>query len=246
MKNTYTLPFIQAVVADSGILEKTYVLRIRDMPSEDKPREKLFKYGPETLSTTELIAIILNTGTKKEDVLTMAARVVREYGERVLTAHTDCQKLATELDIPPVKAAQVVACAELGRRFFQKSRTGLSMLRTGKDVYQYTREMQFLPKEYLRGIYLNTHYRVIHDEVISIGTIDTNIIHPREVFKPAIEYNAAAIILVHNHPSGIVKPSQADETVTKQLIEVSRVIGIPIIDHIIVGKEKFSSIEAVY
>jgi DNA repair protein RadC len=106
--------------------------------------------------------------------------------------------------------------------------------------------MHELPKEYLRGIYLNAHHRVIHDEVLSMGTLDANIIHPREVFRPALEYGAAAVILVHNHPSGVVTPSAADIEVTKQLIEAGKIMGIALIDHVVVGKGKHASVPVAY
>jgi DNA repair protein RadC len=216
------------------------------MPSEDKPREKLLKYGPRALSIPELIAVILNTGTKKEDVLSMATRVVKEYGEQMLIGQSNIQQMSKDLGIPLIKALQIAAAGELGRRFFEKHTTGPAILRTAKEVYNYVRDMHYLPKEYLRGIYLNAHYRVIYDEVISIGTINANIIHPREVFKPAIGYGAVGIILAHNHPSGIIKPSEADVEITKQLVAVGKLIGINLIDHIIVGKEKFISIPVDY
>jgi len=106
--------------------------------------------------------------------------------------------------------------------------------------------MRTLSKEHLRGIYLNAHHKVIHDEVISIGTVNANIIHPREVFKPALEYSAAAVVLVHNHPSGEVGPSDADVDVTKQLIEAGKLLGIALVDHVIVTKDTFQSIALSY
>jgi DNA repair protein RadC len=110
------------------------------------------------------------------------------------------------------------------------------------DPEKVRKNMEQLSKEHLRGLYLNTHFKLIHDEVISIGTINANIVHPREVFKPAIEYGAAAVIVAHNHPSGVVKPSDADIEVTKQLAAVGSVIGIPLIDHVIIGRGKYASI----
>lgn len=227
-------------------LEKPYVLKIRDMPSEDKPREKLLKYGPSNLSAAELLAVILNTGSKNEEVLNMATRVLKEYGERALSSQINAINLAKDLGIPELKAAQIVACNELGRRFHQKNRTGLATVRTAKDVYQYAHDMASLPKEHLRGLYVNTHYRVIHDEVLSIGSINANIIHPREVFKPALEYGAAAVILVHNHPSGITTPSATDIEITEQLIAAGKIMGTPLIDHVIIGNNKYVSIDAQY
>lgn len=225
---------------------KQYTLKIRDMPPEDKPREKLLNYGPTILSIHELLAVVLHTGTKKEDVLSMASRVLKEYGEHTLSHHTNAAQLAKDLNIPVFKALQIVACSELGRRFFQTRDSGPITLRTAKDVFEYVYDMRALSKEQLRGIYLNTHYRIIHDEIISMGTIDTNLVHPREVFKPAIEYGAAAIILVHNHPSGIINPSQADREITEQLVTVGQLVGIPLIDHVIVNRDAFFSIEAHY
>jgi len=176
--------------------EKRYVLKIRDRAQDEKPREKLLQSGPDMLSTPELLAIILNIGTKKEEVLTMTSRIMKEYGPRSLMMQKNAATMAADLDIPINKAAQIIACAELGRRFFERNTNAAPILRTAKDAFHYTRDMHELPKEHLRGIYLNTHYKVIHDEVISIGTLDANIIHPREVFKPALEYSAAAVILV--------------------------------------------------
>lgn len=226
--------------------DRKYILKIRDLPPEEKPREKLLKHGPSTLSTHELLAVVLNTGTKKEEVLAMSSRVVKEYGEKSLANHSNPKAMAEDLDIPLIKATQIVACAELGRRFFQKSGGRAAIIRTAKDVFDYVRDMRELSKEHLRGIYVNTHHRVIHDEVISIGTVNANIIHPREVFKPALEYSAAAIVLVHNHPSGITKPSEADIEVTKQLVKAGRILGVDLLDHVIVTKNKFVSIPVDY
>ncbi len=243
----YTFGDKDFVLDESGVgQQKKYILKIKDMPESDKPREKLRKFGPQDLLVAELIAIVLSTGTKKEDLMTMAARVVKDYGERSLVNQTNAEKMAQDLEIPLNKAMQIVACAELGRRFFQKKNGSLSVIHTAKDVFAYLHDMQNLPKEHLRGIYLNTHHRIIHDEVISIGTINTNLIHPREVFKPAIEYGAAGIILAHNHPSGVVKASTPDIEITNQLIAAGNLIGIPLLDHIIIGKNKFTSIEANY
>ncbi len=233
---------------DAGIRAevKEYVLKVRDLPEDHKPREKLIKFGPEVLSLQEILAVILNTGTKKEDVLEMANRIMREYGERSIVAEHNPQKLADSLGIPLGKACQIVACGEMGRRLYQKNTSGFVTIRSAKDVYEYLSDMRNLPKEHLRGIYLNSHSRVIHDEVISIGTINSNVVHPREVFRPAIEYSAAAVVLAHNHPSGIVTPSQADIEITRQLIAAGKLMGIHVLDHVIITKDAFISIEARY
>ncbi|MCX6718909.1 MAG: hypothetical protein NTZ38_00835, partial [Candidatus Taylorbacteria bacterium] len=115
-----------------------------------------------------------------------------------------------------------------------------------KDAYEYLQDMRNLPKEHLRGLYLNSHNRVIRDEVISIGTINSNMIHPREVFRPAIESNASAVVLAHNHPSGEAVASPEDIEITKQLIQAGKILGISLLDHVIITKDAFSSIEANY
>lgn len=226
--------------------ERQYIYKLRDLPEAEKPREKLVTHGPGMLSLVELVAIILNTGTVKEDVMTMASRMIREYGEKSFASFDDPKKISEDLGIPLGKACQVVASSELGRRFFKRPGGRSVSVRNAKDVSAYAGDMHTLQKEYLRGIYLNGHHRVIHDEVLSMGTIDANIIHPREVFKPAIEYGAAAVILVHNHPSGVVTPSKADLDITQQIVAAGKIMGISVIDHVVVGKGKYASVPAVY
>lgn len=226
--------------------ERQYIYKLRDLPEADKPREKLIERGASSLSITELIAIVLNVGTIKEDVLTMASRIIREYGEKSFASFDNPKRLSEDLRIPMGKACQIVASSELGRRFYKKPGGRNVSIRNAKDVSAYVRDMHDLPKEYLRGIYVNHHHRVVHDEVLSMGTLDANLIHPREVFKPAIEYGAAAVILVHNHPSGVVTPSAPDIEITKQIAEAGRIVGIALVDHVVVGKGKYASVPIIY
>lgn len=242
MKKTYTRSPFTSIITHSDI--KPYKLTIHDIPHEKKPREKLLREGAGILSMSELWAIVLGQGTKKEDILSMSSRIIKEYGERSIVTETNPKKLSAELDIPLVKATQIIATIELGRRLFERNPSGAKIIRTAADVHAYTKNMWDLPKEHLRGIYLNSHYKVIHDEVISIGTVDANIIHPREVFRPALEYAAAAVILVHNHPSGNLEPSDADIAITRQLLEAGSLLGIDLIDHVIVSNKGFESILA--
>lgn len=239
----YTLSPLSALVEEN---ERTYVLTIHDLPNEERPRERLLAHGPRALSTTELIAILLSVGTSKEHVLSMASRITSEYGERNMMQETDPERLAREVGLPIGKAMQVVAAAELGRRFFARNDAALPVVRTARDVFEYVADMRRLPKEHLRGLYLNGHYKVVRDEVISIGTIDANLVHPREVFRPALEHAAAAVILVHNHPSGETAPSAADIKVTEQLVDAGRLIGIELVDHVIVTKDAYASVPAAY
>lgn len=225
---------------------REYPLTIHDLPSEDKPREKLIQSGPEALGIKELLAIILVTGTTKENILEMSDRLIRDYGEKSILSERNPTKLSEELDIPIVKACQIVACGELGRRFYDRSESGFVTIRNAKDVFDYFQDMRNLPKEHLRGLYLNSHNRIIRDEVISIGTVNSNMIHAREVFRPAIECNAAAVILAHNHPSGEAVPSKEDVDITADLVRAGKLLGISILDHVIITKDSFASVSANY
>jgi len=243
----YEQPDGDLILDEDGRRDKKYTLRLRDLPAGEKPREKLMKHGPSALSVAELLAIVLNVGTTKEDVLAMSRRLLKEYGDSIIVTQKDPQKIKEMLGIPIVKACQLVACFELGRRLFRNADGRKPVtLRTASQVYEYLKDMRELPKEYLRGLYLDSHYQLIHDEVISIGTVSSNVIHPREVFRPALEYSAAAVILAHNHPSGIAKPSEADLVITRQVIEAGKVLGIGLLDHVIIAKTKYQSIPAEY
>ncbi|MFM2383947.1 MAG: hypothetical protein RIQ72_519 [Candidatus Parcubacteria bacterium] len=234
------------VTPDTATKVREYPLKLRDLPQEDKPREKLVDQGVGALSLQELIAVVLQIGTKSEDVLSISKRVVREYGHSALVSQLDPKIMAEHLGIPVGKACQIVACSEIGRRLYKKNEFGLQVMRNAQDVYTYLKDMHSLPKEQLRGIYLDTHNRIIHDEVISIGTLNSNIVHPREVFRPALEYGAAAIILAHNHPSSISTPSESDKVITLQLIDAGKILGIRILDHIVITKSGFESVEVSY
>lgn len=218
------------------------ITRVKDMPDEEKPREKMLENGPGALSAAELLAVVLGTGTKKEEVFSMSSRLLREYGEKGIAYQKDPAVIEKDLGIPQVKACQIVACFELGRRFYQKKPGGSITIRTAKQAFEYLKDMGNLNKEQFRGLYLNTHYQLIHDEVISIGTLDSAIVQPREVFRPALEYSAAAMIIAHNHPSGVLKATKADAEITDKLIAAGKILDIEILDHLIIGKNKFNSI----
>lgn len=247
--NTYQIKNLDRVMTlstEPGSERQYSYRRLRDMPDADKPREKMLAHGPAALSIAELVAVLLGTGTVKEDVLSLSSRIIREYGERSFASVDDAKRLSADLDVPMVKACQIVASSELGRRFYKRPGGRGVSIRNAKDVSAYVRDMHDLQRECLRGIYLNNHHKVIHDEVLSMGTIDANLVHPREVFKPGIEYGASAIILVHNHPSGVVTPSQADIDVTRQLVEAGRLMGISVVDHVVVGGGKHASVPVSY
>ncbi len=217
------------------------MLRVKDLPNDERPREKLLQTGAHSLTIAELVAILWGVGSKSEDVLAMARRTLKEYGEKSLLSETNPQHLATATDISLTKACQLVAALELGKRF--GTTVGRPVrIHNAKQGYQYLKGLGNSHKEQLRGLYLNSRCQIIYDEVISVGSLTSNIIHPREVFQPAIEHSAVAIIIAHNHPSGSLQPSQADVEVTEQLISAGRVLGIDLIDHLIITSSGYVSL----
>jgi DNA repair protein RadC len=222
--------------------EPEYVLRFKDMPNEERPRERLIEAGPTNLSLAELIAIVWGSGTRKEDVLAMARRALKEYGDKTIAHEQNPARLSEAAGISLTKACQVVASFELGRRFYAKQAGRPLQVRNAKQAYQYLKDMGRGQKEQLRGLYLNSRYQVIHDEVISVGSLTANIVHPREVFQPAIENRAVAIVLAHNHPSGRLEPTTADIQITEQLVTAGQVLGIDLLDHLIITSNKYISV----
>lgn len=233
------------ILTDNKIIgrEKKYeITRVKDLPEEEKPREKLLKEGVTSLSSTELLTLILGVGTKKEEVFSMSSRILREYGEKGIAYQKDPKIIEKDLNVPIAKACQLVACFELGRRFYQKKPGANISIRTAKQAFEHLKDMGKLNKEQFRGLYLNTHYQLVHDEIISIGTLDSSLVAPREVFRPALEYSAAAIIIAHNHPSGVLKATKADVEATEKLIEAGKILGIEVLDHLLIGQDKFISL----
>lgn len=217
------------------------ITRVRDMSDMDKPREKMLAFGPGNLTHAELVAVLLGVGTRKEEVMAMASRVIREYGERAIVSEKNPQRLSDTLGIPISKACQIVASFELGRRAYQNKAGKPLYVRTASQAYEHLKSMGDLQKEQLRGLYLNSRYQVVHEEIISIGSLTANIVHPREVFQPAIEYGAVAVIVAHNHPSGIVEPTGDDIIATKQLVSAGKVLGIDLLDHLIITASTYIS-----
>lgn len=219
-----------------------YVLRVRDLPNDQKPREKLLKYGSRHLTVAELLAVALGVGTRKEEVNAMSHRILREYGEKAILHETKPQRLAEALDIPIGKASQVLVSFELGRRFYQQQAGRPVFVRNARQAYQHLKGIGESQKEQLTGLYLNSRYQVIKQEVISVGSVTANIVHPREVFLPAVESGAVAVIIAHNHPSGNSTPTMADLDVTEQLIGAGKLLGIELLDHLIITNRSYISL----
>jgi len=222
---------------------RSYGIKVKELPEEKKPREKLIRYGPDVLRIPELVSIILNTGYRDENVLELSQRIIKEYGSKAIASEKNVGRIMETLGIPIVKACQIVACFELGRRFFQEQPGKMPAIRGPEDVFVYLEDMKKLKKEQFRGLYLNARNKVIHDEVISIGTLTANLVHPREVFQPAIEYLACGVIVAHNHPSGDPDPSEDDLEITRKLASVGKTMDIELLDHIIIGSKRYVSLK---
>lgn len=220
-----------------------YQIKLKELPGIERPREKLIKHGPDVLKNSELLAIILNTGCRGLNVLELSRMIIKDYGNKAIALEKNVGRLMEALNLPQVKACQVVATFELGRRFFLEDKGRIPTIKGPEDVFKHLSEMKKLQKEHFRGLYLNTRNRLIHDEIISMGTLNLSLIQPREVFRPAIEYSAAALILAHNHPSGDPEPSEDDIKVTRQIAEAGKLMEIDVLDHVIIGEERFVSLK---
>lgn len=238
----YQLSDQNIILTHSEIPSGRYIIKVRDLPIEQKPREKLTSLGASSLTLAELVAILLGTGTRKEEVMSMAERILKEYGEKALTSELSPKKLSELVDIPLGKAAQIVSALEIGRRFFSEKYGKPAFIKTPEQAYEHFKIIAYAPKEQLRALYLNSRYQVIHDEIISVGTLTANIVHPREVFQPAMEHGAVAVIIAHNHPSGSLDPTGADIDTTRQLIEAGHILSVELIDHLIITKDGYVSI----
>lgn len=215
-------------------------MKIKELPKIERPREKLIRYGPQKLSNSELLAIILGSGKKGENVLQLAKKVLKEFPKNQLV-NVSIKHLIEVEGIGSTKACQIVSCFELGKRFLKNKAINLVM--TPKDVWSEMKEVRNNKKEYFVVFYLDNRNQLIKKEVISIGTLNTSLVHPREVFEPAIKNFTSQIIISHNHPSGEDKPSEEDIQITKRLIEAGKILGIEIIDHVVVTSDSYFSFQ---
>jgi DNA repair protein RadC len=212
------------------------LLTIKEMPAMERPREKALQYGVESLSDSELLAILIGNGSKGQNAISLAARILSTVGDiRQLSLRT-IHELKAIPGIGTVKAIEIKACLEIARRFQQVILRPGEILNGSQQVFSYYHEkLRDQKKEKFFSLMLDCKHRLIREELISIGSLNLSIVHPREVFAPAIRESAESILLLHNHPSGDPLPSKEDIYVTKRLIEVGHLVGIEILDHIIIG-----------
>ncbi|AZU63499.1 RadC family protein [Neobacillus mesonae] len=222
----------------------TKTLMIRDFPQDERPRERFILHGPQSLSNHELIAILLRNGTKDESVLQLANRMLTHFeGLRQLKSAT-LEEITEIKGIGTAKAIQILAAVEIGRRIANLNFTDRYVIRSPEDGAKYVmNDMRFLTQEHFVCLYLNTKNQVIHKQTVFIGSLNASIVHPREVFREALKRSAASVIALHNHPSGDPSPSREDIEVTKRLVECGKIIGIDLLDHLIIGENKFVSLK---
>jgi DNA repair protein RadC len=210
-------------------------LRIQELPDEDRPREKLMKQGASALSESELVAILLRTGTVGANAVDVARELLLRYQSLTALSRCGAKELSGVKGIGLAKALQLAAAFELGKRLAQES-PARGKLDSPDLVYDLLGpEMRMLSKESLRAVLLDTRLRLLRVEEIALGTISECIAHPREVFRPVLVHSASAIILAHNHPSGDPSPSAADIQMSRRMADAARVLQIRFLDHVIIG-----------
>jgi DNA repair protein RadC len=208
----------------------------------DRPRERLLAAGPEALSSAELIALVLRTGSPGRPAVAVARRLLERFGSvRGLAART-ARELATEPGVGPARAAALVAAAEIGRRLAETRLVPGARVGGSADVFRhYHLRLRDLKRERFLALLLDGKHRLLGEVLVSEGTLTASLVHPREAFAPAIRESAAAVVFVHNHPSGDPAPSREDVELTRRLVAVGELTGVQVLDHVIVGDGRYYS-----
>ncbi len=217
-------------------------ITIKDMPLEERPREKLIAMGANALSNAELLAILLRVGSRTESAVQLATRIITRSGGLRNLPNLSLEDLQENKGIGPDKAVTVKAALELGSRLATAPREVTGSITTpGQAADLFMEELRYKKKEYFKILLLNTKNHVISREEISVGSLSASIVHPREIFSVPLRKSAASVILFHNHPSGDPTPSQQDLEVTRRLVDAGNILGIAVRDHIIIGDGCFFS-----
>lgn len=215
-------------------------MKIHDLPRVDRPREKLEKYGPERLTSSELLAILLRTGRRGVNVVELSKKILQKFDDGLL-ATASVTELKNISGLGTAKACEIVASFELARRLLKDKKH--TLIFSPADVWKELKDIRDSRKEHFVVFYLDTRNQEIKREIITVGTLNASLVHPREVFEPAIRNSAAQIIIAHNHPSENPDPSDEDIKITRLLSSAGGILGIELLDHIIVAKEKFFSMK---
>ncbi len=222
----------------------TYHTTVREMPSDERPRERLERYGAETLQTAELLAILLRVGTQQENVIELSSRLLRQYGGLGGLLHVDFAQLCAEHGMGQAKAAQLKAALEMGRRLSVLEAGAKPQISSPRDVAMLLQlEMGYLAQEQLRVLCLDTKNYVVAQQVVYQGTVNSSVVRAAEVFKPAVSRTCPAIVVVHNHPSGDPTPSPEDVRTTEQLRKAGDLLDIELLDHIVIGQQRYVSLK---
>lgn len=217
---------------------------IKEWPEDERPREKLIKHGASSLSDSELLAIVINIGTKKTSAVDVAKKLIQEYKsiKNIASLSVADLKQKKNKGIGTAKAVMIVATFELARRLKEKEIKNDEPIRSPDDVKErFGPKIRDMKQEVFMVITLSSSNKVIQDRIITKGLLNSSLTHPREVFREAILENAASVILLHNHPSGNLEPSREDISITKQIVEAGKIIGISVHDHIIIAGDGFTS-----
>jgi DNA repair protein RadC len=206
----------------------------------DRPREKLIRYGPKKLRDYELLAILLGVGSRGKSVHKLAQEIMRKFKFDGLK-EISFQQLIKVTGIASAKACSLVAAVELGKRLVAGEKR--TLLLSAREVWNRMLDLKARKKEYFVVFFLDTQLQVIERKIVSIGILNMSLVHPREVFEEAIKHNAAQILVAHNHPSGSLVPSEADIKLTKRLCESGKILGVDVLDHVIVTKDAYVSME---
>lgn len=221
---------------------QSYVLR--DIPHEERPRERMMQNGASALSNAELLAILIRTGTANESAVRVAERLLMQVGNIRHLVDMSVEEMTQVKGIGPTKAIQLKAGIELGRRLSRATFNETVTIRKPADAADLLmEELRYLQKEHFVCLFLNTKNHVLHQETLSMGSLNASIVHPREIFRAAIKHSSASVICAHNHPSGDPTPSPEDIQLTHRLVEAGQLIGIDVLDHLIIGDRKYISLK---
>ena len=216
------------------------MVKIKDLPKIERPREKLISKGAQNLKDEELLAILLRTGREGKNVLELAKQILKKYSKRVLLK-LNYKDLTKVKGIDSAKACTILAAQELVKRSLGMGEATLSIIRSTKDVIAQAVYMRDKTREHLMALFLNARNEMIFKKPMFIGTLNANLVHPREIFQEALKQNAASVVLIHNHPSGDSEPSEDDLVVTKRIVEAGKIMGMDVLDHVIIAKNKVFS-----
>jgi DNA repair protein RadC len=229
-------------MSKTGLVE--YHPTIRDLPAAERPRERLRDRGANTLSNSELLAIVLRTGTSSENVLNLASRILARFGGLIGLARAGFGELCAERGLGEAKAAQLKAALELGRRLLVEQPEERVVVRSPQDVANLVlAEMSLFEEEHLKVVLLNTKNQVMAVPEVYRGSVNTSLIRVSEIFREAVRENCPALIVVHNHPSGDPTPSPEDVRVTEQMVEAGKLLDIEVLDHLIIGQQRYVSLK---